>query len=308
MANYVYGLLHGVDGKKRVIAIKETKKVSFYYMAKGMFQSFLQYFKEGIYVFLYVQETSRRYRGYTVTNVVNIEKVLSPNRQNPTVYYDVSIIKSGISSIVNSRKPKCFLDFEMSMPPYQNYQSFISEIIQFGYILTDAEGQVIDKHSFFIKPILFPEISERTKKFLHVEQEQINEGLEYREFYNRFSSILNSYKPMVFVWGQNDQIELRKMNHRYDLLDFTPKTQFIDLLKLHKTYFGLKNDIGLFNAYYLYYENDLDKQKHDALEDARVTRAVFDSFVKVCNGLLSVDLKMENEIAESKEHKNDNEK
>ncbi|MBU0997848.1 MAG: hypothetical protein KKE16_07400 [Firmicutes bacterium] len=307
MADYVYGLLHGVDEKKRIIAIKVNKKVTFYYMAKGMFQSFMQYFKSGIYVFMDVQETSRRYRGYTVKNVLNIEKVMSPHRQNPTIYYDVSIIKSGISHIMNTKKPKLFLDFEMSMPPYRNYEDFVSEIIQVGFILTDATGEIIDKQSYFIKTFLFKEISDRTKKFLRVEQEQIDSGLEYREFYDLFTKLLQTYKPMVLVWGQNDRIELKKMNFRHQLADFTPNTQFVDLLKLHKTYFNLKNDLGLFNAYFLYYENDIDKQKHDALEDARVTKAVFDGFLEVCNNLRMLSLNTTNELLGRRENQNETE-
>lgn len=307
MADYVYGLLHGVDEKKRIIAIKVNKKVTFYYMAKGMFQSFMQYFKSGIYVFMDVQETSRRYRGYTVKNVLNIEKVMSPHRQNPTIYYDVSIIKSGISHIMNTKKPKLFLDFEMSMPPYRNYEDFVSEIIQVGFILTDSSGEVIDKQSYFIKTFLFKEISDRTKKFLRVEQEQIDSGLEYREFYDLFTKLLQTYKPMVLVWGQNDRIELKKMNFRHQLADFTPNTQFVDLLKLHKTYFNLKNDLGLFNAYFLYYENDIDKQKHDALEDARVTKAVFDGFLEVCNNLRMLSLNTTNELLGRRESQNETE-
>jgi len=307
MADYVYGLLHGVDEKKRIIAIKVNKKVTFYYMAKGMFQSFMQYFKSGIYVFMDVQETSRRYRGYTVKNVLNIEKVMSPHRQNPTIYYDVSIIKSGISHIMNTKKPKLFIDFEMSMPPYRNYEDFVSEIIQVGFILTDATGEIIDKQSYFIKTFLFKEISDRTKKFLRVEQEQIDSGLEYREFYDLFTKLLQTYKPMVLVWGQNDRIELKKMNFRHQLADFTPNTQFVDLLKLHKTYFNLKNDLGLFNAYFLYYENDIDKQKHDALEDARVTKAVFDGFLEVCNNLRMLSLNTTNELLGRRENQNETE-
>ncbi len=290
MAQYVYGLLHGVDDKKRVIAIKDKNKVRFYYMAKGLFQSFMQYFRSGIYVFLYVSEESRRYRGYTVNNVMSIEKVLAPHKQTPTIYYDVNIIKAGISSIVNSSKNKCFLDFEMSMPPYRNYNNFVSEIIQVGFVLTDQFGNVIQRETYFIKSILYNEISDRTKKFLHIEQSDIDGGIPYPVFYERFITMLNQYKPMIFVWGQNDQLELRKMNNLHSLTDFTPKTQFVDLLKLHKTYYGLKNDLGLFNAFNLYKEVDLDKQMHDALEDAMITKEVFFSFVEVCNGKSTVKL------------------
>ncbi|MDD3122116.1 MAG: exonuclease domain-containing protein [Candidatus Izemoplasmatales bacterium] len=295
MAQYVYGLLHGVDEKKRVIAIKDKFRVIYYYMAKGIFQSFMQYFNQGIFVFMFVEEDSRRYRGLTVQNVVNVEKVLSPNKQNPTIFYDISIIKSGIESIMNTKKPKLFLDFEMSMPPYRNYNTFISEIIQVGYILTNDEGKIIEKRTTFILPTFFREISERTKRFLHIDQSDIETGISYLDFYHTFSQMLSTYKPMVIVWGQNDHLELKKMNKLHNLLDFTPRTQFIDLLKLHKLYFSLKNDLGLFNAYNLYQEVDLNTQMHDAYEDAYITKIVFDSFLKVCNGEITVSIEKHSE-------------
>ena len=51
----------------------------------------------------------------------------------------------------------------------------------------------------------------------------------------------------VFVWGKNDQLELNKLNKLHKLNNYTKTMQFMDLLNLHKIYFGLKNDLGLFN-------------------------------------------------------------
>ena len=68
---------------------------------------------------------------------------------------------------------------------------------------------------------------------------------------------------MIFVWGKNDQLELNKMNKIYRLRKFNRNVQFVDLLNLHKIYFRLKNDIGLFNAFNLYSDEDLSSQKHE---------------------------------------------
>ena len=293
MEEQVFGILHGVLEDKRIIAIKKKKKVNFYYMSKGMFKHFMMYFTEGMYVFLTVSKNSRYYKGYKVKNIINIEKVLSPNKNNPKVYYDISIIKSGIRRIVNRNKYKLFIDFEMSMPPYTNYQTFASEIIQVGYVLIDKKGQEILRYSSYIRPKLFPQISLRTIKFLHITQENIDNGIDYFEFYKQLREIENKYNPMVFVWGKNDQLELNKLNKIHRLKNFTKSMQFVDLLNLHKTYFSLKNDIGLFNAYNLYSNKDLSQQKHDALEDALVTKEIFNYFKDTCNNKLQIEFKKE---------------
>ncbi len=288
MNTHVYGILHGVIEEKRLIAIKMKHKVHFYYMSKGMFKSFMMYFTSGMYVFIQVQSAYRTYKGYTVQNVVSIDKVLKPNKNNPIVYYDISIIKTGVKNIINRNRNRLFLDFEMSMPPYTNYESFVSEIIQVGFVLTDSEGNVIQKYNSYIKPKLFPQISKRTIKFLQINQEDIDGGIEYREFYDLFKNIRTKYSPMVYVWGKNDQLELVKLNKIHNLKNFTQNMQFVDLLNLHKIYFGLKNDIGLFNAYNMYSNIDLNMQKHDAEEDAQVTKEIFDYFKAVCNGKMIV--------------------
>lgn len=285
-----YGILHGVIEENRIIEIKKNRRVHFYYMSKGMFKNFMMYFTPGIYVFLTVQRQTRIYKGVQVQNVVSIDKVLSPNKNHPTIYYDISIIKSGIKNIVNQNRNYLFMDFEMSMPPYTDYETFVSEIIQCGFVLTDVEGNVLEEYNAYIKPKLFPKISIRTMKFLHIQQEDIDQGIEYQKLYQKLQNIYYEYNPIVYVWGKNDQLELNKMNRIYKLKNFSKRMQFIDLLSLHKIYFGLKNDMGLFNAYNMYSELDLSDQKHDAMEDAMVTKKIFEYFRKVCNNQLQVDI------------------
>lgn len=289
MENYIYGMLHGVLESKRLIAIKGRKKVDFYYMSKSMFKLFMQYFQPGIFIFMIVKDQSRLYRGHLVRNIVAIDKLLAPNKNKPTVYYDISIIKSGIKSLINLNRNRLFIDFEMSMPPYNNFQDFVSEIIQVGYILTDESGNVLEEFSSYIKPKLFPELSIRTKKFLHIEQNDVDSGNSYEFLHQKIMEVQKKYSPIVYVWGKNDQLELNKLNKIHRMSNFTKSMQFIDLLSMHKNYYGLKNDIGLFNAYNIYSETmDLSKQKHDALEDATITKDIFYAFKDVCNNKKTV--------------------
>lgn len=286
----VNGMLHGVLESKRIIAIKKKQTVHFYYMSKGMFRNFMMYFTPGIYVYITVKEKKRIHKGFLVQNVTSIEKVLKPDKNKPIIYYDISIIKSGIKRIVNEERNRLFIDFEMSMPPYTNYESFISEIIQVGYVLIDEKGNVIEEYKSYIKPTLFPVLSKRALKFLHITQSDVDGGIPYITFYQKFNLMIRKYNPIVYVWGRNDQLELSKMNRIYKLRNSTRRIRFINLLNLHKIYFGLKNDIGLFNAFNLYSDMNLNSQIHDAMEDALVTKKVFSYFKMVCNNQLKVTI------------------
>lgn len=284
MEEYVFGMLHGVIEPKRVIAIKSRRKIKYYYMSKSMFKQFMLYFQSGIFIFMTVKIVPRLYRKLMVQNIVAIDKLLAPNKNKPTIYYDISIIKSGIKSVINQNRNRLFLDFEMSMPPYNNYEDFISEIIQVGYVLTNEVGEIIEEFSSYIKPTLIPEISSRTKKFLHINQEDVDMGKSYKELHQRIIDIQVKHNPIAYIWGKNDQIELNKLNRIHKLNNFTKNMQFVDLLSLHKIYYGLKNDLGLFNAYHNYFEDfNLSMQKHDAYEDALVTKKIFFAFQDTCN-------------------------
>ncbi len=290
MEEYIFGIIHGVIESKRIIAIRHAKKIKFYYMSKSMFKQFMQYFQPGIYIFMTIKSQERLYRDLIVQNIVAIDKLLAPNKNKPTIYYDISIIKSGIKSLVNQNRNRLFIDFEMSMPPYSNYQNFVSEIIQVGYIVTDENGNKLEEFSSYIKPKLVPEISIRTKKFLHIDQSSVDSGNTYEFLHKNLWEIQKKYNPIVYVWGKNDQLEINKLNRIHKLNNFTKHMQFIDLLNLHKLYFGLKNDLGLFNAYNIYSNEDLTTQKHDALEDALVTKEIFYGFKEVCNNRMTVNV------------------
>ncbi len=290
MAEFVYGPLHSVMIEHRIVSIKHRHRVAYYYMSKGLFNTFMQYLNEGIYLFMHVSETEKRMKVVMAKTVESLDKIMFPDRQNPQVYYDITLIKSGIKTIMNQTKPKLFLDLEMSMPPYHDYEHFVSEIIQCGVVLVNEANEVVLKASNFVLPTLFPELSSRTKKFLHITQEDISQGITYETFYRWLDDLFKKYQPMVVVWGQNDLIEIKKSCQLHHLPDITRHVQFIDLLKLHKHYYRLKNDLGLFNAYNAYATEDLDVQVHDALEDASVTHFIFDQFRSVCNNERRIEI------------------
>lgn len=290
MTEIVYGKIEKVIEEKRVIAVQQHKRLTYLYMSKGMFRQFMDYFHTGIYVFLTVKKQARIYKDVRVQNVVSIDKVLSPRANQPKVYYDISMIKTEIKKLVNQKRNRLFIDFEMSMPPYTKYHNFVSEIIQVGFVLTDADGNDIQKYHAYIKPKLFPRLSKRTLKFLEITQADVDQGTPYPSLHRMLFDINKHYDPIVFVWGKNDRSELLKLNRIYRLDNFIHDMQFVDLLSLHKTYFRLKNDLGLFNAYNMYAKKDLDHQKHDALEDAVVTKDVFYWFKQACNHLIKVDI------------------
>ena len=103
-------------------------------------------------------------------------------------------------------------------------------------------------------------------------------AIHYDDFYDKLAFIVNTYHPKFIVWGKNDISALHDSYRLHQKKPLTVATDFIDLLKLHKDYYNLKDDLGLFKAYQTYYKID-ETQAHDALDDALITKQVFDAFI-----------------------------
>ena len=125
-------------------------------------------------------------------------------------------------------------------------------------------------------------MTKRTLKFLEITQEDVDNGINYQDFYVHFKQLVEKYTPAIVVWGRNDFLALRESYKINRLPSLKKKTRYINLLKIHKNYFNLKNDLGLFNALKLYEEAN-GKQMHNALEDAKATFQIFKGFQKVLN-------------------------
>ena len=205
------------------------------------------------------------------------------------VYYDVKNIQEGTKRLINRLDYKMFLDLEMSMHPYKVDKNFVQEIIQVGYVLVDKEGDIVDKYNQNVRPTIHKKITRRTIKFLGMTQEEVDLGIPFEEFYSHFKTTIAKYSPAIVVWGRNDFLALNTAYRINHLPSLDRRTRYINLLKVQKNYFNLKNDLGLFNALKLY-ENFDEIQSHNAYEDALVTMKIFNGFKEVVNNRITVDV------------------
>ena len=95
-------------------------------------------------------------------------------------------------------------------------------------------------------------------------------------------TIINKYHPKIVVWGKNDIQAIQASYKLHNKKALTKSTDFVDLSKLHKDYFNLRDDLGLFKAYETYYKK-AKEQIHSAKEDAKITKNVFEAFITYIN-------------------------
>ncbi len=289
MKEVISGRILSYDEENRIISLHVSDKIRYFYIQRSLLNRISKYIEINRFIQFTITEEQRVYRRHKVSTVDYIIRIMQTRYRKNIVYYDVKNIKTGTKALINGLDYKMFLDLEMSMHPYKVDKNFVQEVIQVGYILVDIDDNVIEAFNQNVRPSIHRKITKRTIKFLGITQEEVDSGVPFEEFYNKFSDVIHKYNPGIIVWGRNDFLALNqayKINH---LPSLATETRYINLLKIHKNYFNLKNDLGLFNALKLY-ENFEEIQAHNAYEDAEVTRKIFYGFKQVVNNELNVDI------------------
>ena len=253
----------------------EGRKIGFY-LTKRLSKTFFDYLKKGIVVDFEITDRRKKINQQWYYQVAYFNKIQSLNPSY--TFYDLNQLRHDMKEVLRQNEYYLFIDFEMTMPGYRQ-RKFTPELIQAGYVLSRANEKILSKDSMYIKPKLMDHLSKRTLKFLKIDPNSFDKkAVDYKVFYRKFKRIIKKYHPKLVVWGKNDISALDDSYRIHKKEKLTDSTDFIDLLKLHKDYYNLKNDLGLFNAYKTYYESN-DLQKHDAFDDALVTKHVFDAFL-----------------------------
>lgn len=276
----IIGKIHSVDINHKLIGIKAYKRIIYFSLQNSQMTLFKRYLYEGIYIDLDYDEDRVFIRNGIKGFVVNfISQIYSTSIYNKTKYFDKEQINSSLAEFLSNLGNIMFLDLEMTMPSY-NYsgKEYKAEIIQAGYILVNGNGDEITRYSNYIKPVVNPVLSKRALKFLNIEYSSFYaKAINYVDFYEDFKEVLELYHPTIVVYGKNDSIILNNSFSINHVNSLTSSIRYVNLCKLIKNYYNLKNDAGLFKLYQIYYEND-DLQVHDAFNDCYVTKEVFEAF------------------------------
>ena len=269
-------IIHSINEKSKVFyLILEGKKIGFY-LSNRLSKVFFAYLHEGVLVDFEIQEKMKKIGHEHVYQVAYFDQIISLNPYH--VHYDLHKLRKEMQEVLVQDRYYLFIDFEMTMPGYKEI-NFKPEIIQVGYLLAKAKENPILQEGYYVAPRATTMLSKRTKRFLSLDEDKFyQEAVHYQVFYEKLRTIVKKYRPKFIIWGKNDMTALDDSYQIHDVMPLTTHEDFIDLLKLHKDYFNLKDDLGLFKAYHTYYDIAVD-QSHDAIDDAHVTKLVFDAFI-----------------------------
>lgn len=269
-------IIYKIDLDLKVFyVIHEGQRLGFY-LSNKLYKTFFDYLKPGVLVDFEITDKQKKMGHLHFYQIAFFNQIISLNPHQ--VHYDLFLLRDEMKRVLKGHKYFLFVDFEMTMPGYSPV-NFRPEIIQVGYVLAKAKQDIIKKNGYYVLPEEMKVLSKRTKKFLNLDEEVfMKEAKPFMTFYDELKDIMKTYKPMLVVWGKNDRSALNDAYQIHHVKPLTKDDHFIDLLKLHKDYYNLKDDLGLFKAYKTYYEVPLD-QAHDAMDDALITKYVFDAFL-----------------------------
>jgi sporulation inhibitor KapD len=271
------GIIYSYDEDRRLFSIQGRGQLTYFYIEGYLFKQFQKYLAVGVFVSFHIDETPRNRRGIKAYTVHHFNKVLGLRYRKPKVFFDAAVINRQIATTIASHKSKLFLDLELSMQPFEKGRPFTQEIIQAGMIL-EVHGKTIYEFNGYIQPQVHKGLTDRTRQFLGVNDDVLDTAITAKQFYEELKQLLQTYRPQIYVWGRNDFLSLDLFYKLLKRPAITKRHQFVDVMKLIKTYRNQKNDIGLLTCA-MEYGYDVDAQRHDAYEDAHMTMHITRAFL-----------------------------
>lgn len=174
---------------------------------------------------------------------------------------------------MKEKRQTIFIDFEFTMPERNvRMKDFFAEIIEVGLVAV-VDDQIIEQFSSYVTPLKFPILSERCKSFLHISQQQVDQGISFYELVRKLGEFNNQYETTIVTWGNMDMKVLRH-NCLEAGVTFPFKATELDLSMEYKRFFGDQNQTGLWKAVQEYGKEGTGRH-HRALDDALTTYNIF---------------------------------
>lgn len=272
----VYGKVHEVLRKERMISIVINSHLEYFHMTNRNMKDFRIYLFKKPYVFIEVNDTYEVHSYHKCREIDHFIKIVLPTRKGSEIYYDISVIQDGVKELINRPQNRLFLDLEFSMgsPLYRGG----NEILQYGLVLEDEQGNVILEKSDLVQPFNPKALNVKTLLFLSRSLEDFDNACSYIEFYQLLENIIEQYDPKIIAWGTNDILALESSFKINKLKPLDIRNRYINLMHVMKNYYSYKQEKGLFSTYKEMSKTEETDQIHDALEDAVIERKIFHLF------------------------------
>lgn len=274
----IYGKIVETMPKERVVKILSGKRMYYLYMSRKFFRDFGPYFFHKPYIFVNVSQEKKQYGSYYCYEIISFNRIVVSQKKGKKVFYNISTIRKGVKRLINNTTYKIFLDLEFSLPSYYQTMRHTPEIVQYGIVVEDEDGDIVFEDGSLVMPQKHYSLNQRTFKFLNKNRKDFDNACSYIEFYQLLERLIDTYDGKIIAWGKNDILTLEQSFKLNRLKPLDLRNRYINLMQVVKNYFNYKTDLGLFNTYEEMSGVAHDEQIHDALEDALITREIYRMF------------------------------
>lgn len=283
----VHGRVVETLPKERVVKLLSSDRILYLYLQRKDFKEYGPYFFDKPYIFVEINDKRKRVGPYLTYEVVRFNRIVQPSyytfKTKRKIFYDTNAIKKGVKDLINKPHNKLFVDLEFTMPAYYQTMPHVQEIIQYGIVVEDENGNIVFEDSSLVKPKKPYNLNGRTLKFLSHKRTDFDTACSYNDFYETLKMCMKTYNPKVYAWGQSDILAIEQSFIINKVRPLDIRSNHINLMHLIKNYYNVKDEMGLFQTYEEMAEMDLAPQQHDALEDAMITREIFRMFKNKIN-------------------------
>lgn len=146
-------------------------------------------------------------------------------------------------------------------------KNFISEIIEIGAVVLDPRTfEIIDEYQAFIKPVIFPKLTDFCKELTTITQEQVDAGKNVEIAMKEINAFQQKHSAVFVSWGFYDKKQFKNVCNHFNI-SYPFDNKHISIKHEHGTLHN-KRPMGMGKA--LKKHNiPLDGTHHRGIDDAR---------------------------------------
>lgn len=200
------------------------------------------------------------------------------------------------------------LDLEWNNVYGKKIHGFFNEIIEFGAVKVDSEGNVYDEFTCLINAQVGKKLRANTKELTHITNDEIKTGILFPQAVSAFKKWIGNEESVIMTWGDGDVRVLIDNCKYFGCGDTIPFLQnYMDLQRYFQRLMSTSKSqqIGLSAACELVGISDDGFSLHRALDDSKLTAKCFSKiredkiiheYIKPCNKEFYSRLTFKNKI------------
>lgn len=158
-------------------------------------------------------------------------------------------------------------------------RGFFQEVIEVGAILVEVPTFEISwRYQTFVKPRIFPKLSEACKNITMISQEDVNGGIPLADMLKELAAVYKPRETGLVAWGESDREVVADNCAKYKLPCPFDWSDYIDLSAQYKSFYGHPRRLSLKHAID---ERGIERKGfyHLALDDAENTALLLQRMV-----------------------------